>query len=250
MNGFLDRHRGAVLVAAVLVPVAAAALLAVFRGSLENTNVALVLVLVVVAAASTGFRAAALLAALASAVSFDFFLTAPFHTLRITDSADVETAVLLVAVGVAVTEVALWGRRQQGAASRQQGYLSGVLETVGSVAGGVPPAELTDRVGAQIRELLSLDSCVFESDLTAPQFAQLTPDGTILRAGNPVDVVRSGLPTDTEIELLVRSAGAVQGRYLLTSATGVRRPTLEQRQVAVALADQVGAALTVTSGTR
>lgn len=250
MNGILDRYRGTLLVAAAVVPVAAAALMALFRGSLENTNAALILVLLVVAAASTGVRAAALVAALVSAASFDFFLTAPFHTLAITDRADIETAVLLVAVGIAVTEVALWGRRQQGKASRQQGYLSGVLETVGSVAGGARPEELVDKVGAQIRELLAVDGCVFESNLTALQFAQLCPDGTVLRAGHLVDVDRSGLPTDTEIELLVRSAGAVHGRYLLTSATGVRRPTLEQRKVAVALAEQVGAALAVPTGTR
>lgn len=250
MNGILDRHRGALIVAAAVVPTAAAALMSVFQGSLENTIAALVLVLVVVAAASTGIRPAGVVAALASAASFDFFLTSPFHTLAITDRADLETAVLLVGVGVAVTEVALWGRRQQAAASRQQGYLSGVLETVGSVAGGAPPAELIDKVGAQIRDLLSVDACVFESDLTAPQFARLSRDGSVLRAGQAVDVDRSGLPTDTEIELLVQTATAVHGRYLLTSATRVRRPTLEQRRVAVALAEQVGTALAVPTGTR
>ena len=196
----------------------------------------------VVGAASTGIRPAGVIAALSSALSsFDFFLTAPFHRLSISDPGDIETAVMLVLVGVAVTEVALWGRRQQGVASRQQGYLSGVLETVESVAvGGVRAGGLTERVAAQLEELLSLDSCRFQSDLSEPQYAQLTHDGTVLRAGHPVDVARSGLPTDTEIELQVRNGGVVYGRYLLTSATAIRRPTLEQRRVAVALADQVG----------
>ena len=42
--------------------------------------------------------------------------------------------------------------------------------------------------------------------------------------------------------LLVESGGILQGRFLLTP-TPDTRPTLEQRLVAVALVDQVGAAL-------
>ena len=59
------------------------------------------------------------MAALSSAVWFDFFLTEPYNRLTISDQADIETAALLVLVGIAVTEVALWGRRQQ--ARRQSG---------------------------------------------------------------------------------------------------------------------------------
>jgi K+-sensing histidine kinase KdpD len=53
-----------------------------------------VLVLWVVAAASTGVRLAGVLAALSSAVWFDFFLTAPYLTFVIIDRADIETTVL------------------------------------------------------------------------------------------------------------------------------------------------------------
>jgi hypothetical protein len=51
-----------------------------------------------------------------------------------------------------------------------------------------------------------------------------------------------GLPQDTDIELLVESGGRFQGRFLMTPDRGAR-PTLEQRLLAVAFADQVGAAL-------
>jgi K+-sensing histidine kinase KdpD len=95
MNSWIDRHRAVTLAAAALVPLLAAAVLAGFRASFENTNAALVLVLLVVAAASTGIRPAGLVAAVSSARSFDYFLTAPFRTLAITDRADIETAVLL-----------------------------------------------------------------------------------------------------------------------------------------------------------
>ena len=51
------------------------------------------------------------------------------------------------------------------------------------------------------------------------------------------------LPDDTDIELLVENRGVLQGRFLMRANSGAL-PTLEQRLVAIALADQVGAALT------
>jgi hypothetical protein len=67
---------------------------------------------------------------------FDFFLTQPYQHFTITSQADIETAVLLTLVGLAVTEIALWGRRHQARASQQEGYLQGVVHTAGLVAAG------------------------------------------------------------------------------------------------------------------
>lgn len=240
----LLRHQPLVLLIAVVLPVLACLLIAPFRASVENTNAALVLVLLVVAAASTGLRSAGILAALSSTLSFDFFLTAPFHRLSITDRSDVETSVLLILVGTAVTEVALWGRRQQGRASNQEGYLDGILQTVSSAStGGVQAGALADVVADQLQQVLDLDACVFRRSQHPRSLVRLRQDGQVTRNEKPLDIDAHGLPTDTEIELLVQSGGTVHGRYLLTAATSVRRPTLQQRRVAVALADQVGVAL-------
>lgn len=57
------------------------------------------------------------------------------------------------------------------------------------------------------------------------------------------DVPVEGLPSDIDIELLVENARVLQGRYLMR-ANPDARPTLEQRLVAIAFAEQVGAALT------
>lgn len=54
-------------------------------------------------------------------VWFDYFLTAPFGRFTIEDANDVEVALLLVVVGVAVTELGLWGRRQQARRAAAQG---------------------------------------------------------------------------------------------------------------------------------
>jgi len=249
MDTFTARHRSAVLLLSIAVPLVACLALSPFRASVPSTSAALVLVLVVVAAAATGLRSAGMLAAVSGAVSFDFFLTAPYYRLAIDDRTDVETAVLLVLVGAAVTEIALWGRRQQAAASRQQGYLTGVLQTVSSVATkGADPVELTETVAGRLREVLDIDGCRFTTDPEPETDVRLGRDGEVTRAGRRVDVVRYGLPTDTEIELPVEDRSGPSGRYLLTAATRISRPGLEERRVAVALADQIG--LVLAGGTQ
>jgi hypothetical protein len=228
---------------AAATPLAVCALLAVFRSSFANTNAALILVLVVVAFAATGLRSAGITAAVSSALWFDFLLTEPYQQFTITDRDDVETMVLLLIVGIAVTEVALWGRRQQAQASRQEGFLGGIISAASDAAGGTVPRDvLTREVAARITEVLGLDDCHFDTS-SGGRLPRLGRDGNITWQGRILDVGRDGLPVDTRIELPVENGGVSQGRFLLTSSTGVRRPDLQQRLVAVALADQVGAAL-------
>jgi len=62
-----------------------------------------------------------LTAALSSGVWFDFFLTEPCLWFTISDRDDIEVTVLLVLIGAAVTEVALWGHRARGRAGRRAG---------------------------------------------------------------------------------------------------------------------------------
>jgi K+-sensing histidine kinase KdpD len=244
---FLQARRSLVVGVAAVLPLVACAVLSLFRDSVANTNAALGLVLLVVAAASTGIRAAGLVAALSSAAWFDFFLTEPYNHFAIADQADIETAALLTLVGLAVTEIALWGRRQQASASRQQGYLEGVLSTAATVgAGRTSTSSLIDHVRAQIVDVLEIDDCRFDHD-TGPVLATLNHDGTVTYNGQPWAVDRHGLPTDTEIALPVKSGGVVHGRFLLTAATRVVRPSLEQLRVAGGLASQVGAALAVSN---
>ena len=120
------------------------------------------------------------------------FLTDPRRRFTITDPHDIEITVLLVLVGVTVTGIVLWGRRQRPRASRQAGYL----------------------------------------------------DGCVTGQGHRVNVERNGLPTHEVFGLIVRQGGAIHGQFVLTAATRVARPSVEQLRVAVLLADQVGAALT------
>jgi K+-sensing histidine kinase KdpD len=240
---WLVTHRPLVNSVAVLLPLAACAVLGLFRDSIANTNAALGLVLLIVAVASTGIRSAGLLAALSSAVWFDFFLTEPYIQFAITDRSDIETALLLMFIGAAVSEVALWGRRQQARASLEQGYLDGVLRTAVAVGTGQASTQsLINHVSEQIVELLHIDRCRFDSSNGAA-LATIDNTGTVRYNAHPVDVRHRGLPTDTEIALVVQSHGVVRGQFLLTAATSVVRPSQQQLRVAVALANQVGVAL-------
>jgi len=120
-KGWMGKHRTALIAAAALAPLACCAGLAAFREGVTAAAGALVLVLIVVAAAATGNRLAGIVAALSSGAWFDFFLTEPRGRFTISDPNDIEVIVLLVLVGLAVTEIALWGRRQQASASRRAG---------------------------------------------------------------------------------------------------------------------------------
>ena len=232
-----------VMAAAVVVPFAACGIATSFRDDVAITNMALGLVLIVVAVAATGQRVAGVVAALSSALWFDFFLTEPYNRFTIEDRDDVETTVLLALVSLAVTEIALWGRRQQAQSSRREGYLAGVVSAAGVVAsGGSSSLVLIEHVAAQIANVLDIDDCRFDTG-TGSARPRLNRDGSVSRRGHDIRVERDGLPTDDVIELLVENDGIARGCFLLTAATQVSRPNLEQRQVAVALADQVGAAL-------
>jgi hypothetical protein len=71
---------------------------------------------------------------------------------------------------------------------------------------------------------------------------RLLRDGRIVTAGQTWDVEVVGPPSSRDIELLAEAGGLLQGRFLLTLRPETR-PGLEQRLVAIGLADQAGPAL-------
>jgi K+-sensing histidine kinase KdpD len=245
VRSLVKEHRGLAVAAAVAVPLAVCALLSIGRDSVTNAAAVLVLVLVVVAAAGTGDRPTGIAAALSSGLWFDFFLTQPYLRFTIADPEDVEATLLLLVIGIAVTELALWGLRQEAHASRRAGYLEGALRVARVVAAREEtPEAVVDLAARQLVDVLEVSRCRFvparERDA---RWALLEPDGRVTRQGRPLRVERDGLPTDEETALAVVHHGQEKGYFVLTSASEVARPSLEQRRVAVLLADQVGVAL-------
>jgi K+-sensing histidine kinase KdpD len=229
--------------AGLAVPLALTAILVPFRTSFANTDAALALILVVVSVAALGNRLAGILAAVSAAAWFDFFLTKPYERFVINRSADVVTTILLLLIGIAVTEIAVWGRRQHADASRRAGYLDGINDAARTAAAGGSPSALIDQISAALVRLLSLRSCEFQYGVAGlGQPARLQSNGDVTIAGRPVNVQDGGLPAASGVELLVESGGRLQGRFLMQPDPAAR-PSREQLLVAVSLADQAGAAL-------
>lgn len=234
-----DARRTAALGAAVLLPGLAAAALAAARSLVDAANAALVLVVLVVAVAATGYRLAGSLAALSAAAWFDVFLTRPYGTLAIAERADVETAVLLLVVGLGVAELAVRGRRHHDRALRRDGDLAGVREAVALMAedADVPPHVRTELVCARLVGLLGLRSAFWLDGPVDPleREAHLRDDAQVEVDGGLCEVERYGLPLTRPVVIDVAGASGAGGRFVLSAARGAR-PSAAQRLAAVALA--------------
>ncbi len=214
-------HRDRWIIAgAVAAPFAAAAALIPLRDRLDNTNIALLLVITVVAAAASGRRSAAVLAALSAAAGFNVFHTQPYLSLRIESSDDLETAVLLLVVGLIVGELAV-----------------GAL-----VATGEDPDYVLMATASELTHLLGLLDCRYESTTHASKVLPIIDrDGGVMWGPTPWDPTQWGLPSDgAAIE--VWSHGARRGRFVLHAPLSVPF-SRDQLARAAALVDLAGASL-------
>jgi hypothetical protein len=238
----LAEHTNTVIMAAAVVaPVAVAAALTPLRSRLDSADNALILVVVIVAVASTGRRAAAAVAALVSALSFDFFLTRPYNSLRITSHQDLITGLLLLVVGLAVGELAARGRRHRDAAGEGRHQLALLHSVTELAATGQDPEVVVASAAGELQDLLQLRDCRFTWHDPRGTTARVTPGGELTIGGESWSTEDLGLPTRT-VDLPVRSGGWLLGHFLLTPSPGV--PISHERLlVAVTIADQFGSAL-------
>ena len=222
-------------------PIVVALLLIPGRNHLDSADDALVLVVVTVAIASTGTRVRAFVTALVAAASFDFLLTRPYDSFRISRSADITTEILFVVVGLLVAELAARGRRDRVAAALGRHEIGRLHDLSQRIAEGEDPDFVLIAVAGELRELLSLQDCRFVRSQPSGKGAWIDPDGTVRL--NPLrwPAAAVGLPT-RRVELPVRGGGQVVGTFILTP-TPSTPVTHEQCVVAVALADQLGASM-------
>ena len=232
-------------IAAIAAPVIVAALLIPGRGHLNAGNNALVLVVAVVAVAANGSRLAAVVAAVAAAISFDLFLTAPYYSLRIAHRDDVITDALLLVVGLVVGDLAARGRAHRALSFLRGSEVESMHAMTELVAEGEDPEFITTVAATELRDLLQLRDCRFSHALTVPSTAHVTPNGAVLIGTVPWATGKFGLPT-REVDLPVRSHGFILGHFLLAPRPVVP-VTDEELRVAIAIADQVGAAISGTT---
>ncbi len=225
-----------------LGPIAVAALLVPVRDALANTSIALILVVVVVLAGVAGGRAAGALAALMAALSFDFFHTVPYLTLTIDSADDVETTLLLLLVGVIVGQVAWRAQRSREAAEAGRSEIASFHRMADMTAQGRDPADVLAAAQQELTALLGLRDCRFEAPPFGLPRPRLERTGAIAGQTHHRAAGRGFELPEEGAELPVLAHGQQVGRFVLEPTPGVG-VTLEQRVVAVAIADQVGAAL-------
>lgn len=237
-DDWMAAHRGVLRWAAVGLPVLLAAVLALLRDQLTPSTAALVMVLAVVGASATGDTVAGVASAVSAAVAFDFFLTVPYYSLSIYERDDVELAIVLVVVGLAVTELALWGHRQQAVARERSGYIDGVLGLSDVIATG-SDAALPRTIGAAITQVLGVDRVAWMRGEPSPNAPVVGRDGAVHVDGRNLRVDRRGLPTDLVTVIPVSGGDLVIGHFTLVAATRVVRPGRDQPRAAVLLAEQM-----------
>lgn len=229
------------LVIAVAAPVVLALVLLPFRGEAPAAAVALGFAVLVSLLGALGTRVTAVIAAVSAAVCYDVAFTQPYGSLAISHPQDIETAALLLVGGLIVGQLSSRNRRNRGLVVQQSADLAHIQEIADFMAVGAAADEVVDAVAEELRSLLGLRDCWF--DTSRPE----RPGPTIDRNGNVswgrmwwgVDTL--GLP-GKEITIEVEHARRRLGRYVLVAEPGtkVRR---DQLLAAVTLAEQAGAAI-------
>ncbi len=239
-------HRSGSIAAAggPLAALAIAGITSTVRDSIGTTNVALALAAVVVAAAITG-RAAGLLTAFVAALSFNFLHTEPYHSLRIHDAHDVITVLLLAGLGLVISELGAWRRRAHQHAERRLSGLRALETTAAMLVRGATVDEVWTAIRDLLMATLPLADCRFEA--TIPESVAVLPrSGSLLSTGRSAGTMSIGqhgveLPT-CGVAIEVACDGERFGSIVLTP-----RPDsgslVEERRLAIALADQYAVAL-------
>ncbi|MBV8979629.1 MAG: PAS domain-containing sensor histidine kinase, partial [Acidimicrobiia bacterium] len=189
----------------------------------------------------TGGRGSAAISAFVAAIAFDFFQTKPYNSLKISDGNDVLTTVLLLAVGLAIGEIAIRAQRVHAQRDDQRLQLQRMHRIAGMAAGGEGVEDLLLAVTAELIETLELQNAWFERPPFEAGLLRLERSGVIESREHRYANGEFELPREG-VELPVVAAGRTVGRFVLIPTPGVG-VSKERRMSAVALADQVGAAL-------
>ena len=188
-----------------------------------------------------GGRGAGALAAVVSAMSYDFFLTRPYLSLTIDSADDVETTIFLLVVGLLVGEIVVRLRRTQRLAARGASEIARLHRVAELAAGGSTVEELEQAVVTELVGLLDLRDCFFEVPPVGRPLPRLERNGAVSGVTSR-RLVGEEFALPAEIELPVLGRGRQLGRFVLV-ASPTAGASLEERTVAVALSDQLGAVL-------
>jgi K+-sensing histidine kinase KdpD len=217
---------------------AAGAALVTIRGEVDNAVVVLVLAAVVSACGALGGWRAGVAGAVFAALSFNFFHTEPYLSLRIHDADDVLTTATLMVVGAIAGVTSSVAHRRQARAVEYRSEMAAIERVADLVATGHEPGDVETAVRAELLEVLRLSDCSF-----GPDPASAAVLGRRGELGDVALVYREGgfeLPPQG-VAIPVLHAGEPVG-YLRCAPTPGAPVSIARRRAAVTIADLLGAA--------
>lgn len=220
---------------ALLLPVAVGAALIPLRETITNTNAALIFVVVVVLVALVGGPGPGAAGALVAAGTFDLFLTRPYYRPVIHAADDVETAILLLTVGLLVGQLVareIQARTRAAGRGRELRHLRTALEAASAIESIEQLVHGTER---ELTGLLRLRSCRWAPGYHGQAGALLTRSGKLWGSGPRLPRDLGKLP-EQGVELPVEVDGQELGRFILKPQAN-QIVSLEERVTAVAIAD-------------
>lgn len=222
-----------------LATLGAGAALVLVRGSVDNAVTVLVLAAVVSLCGALGGWRAGIWAAVAAGLSYNFFHTVPYLSLRIHDADDVLTTLALVAVGLVAGVTSASAHRRQDLAVEAGSELSAIERVAELVAIGRDAADVETSVRAELLDVLRLSGCTFE--VAAGNRPRLGRRGEIDEAVHTYHDGGFELPS-AGIAIPVLNRGDLVGFLVCEPTPGVP-VSIARRRAAVALADLLGAAI-------
>jgi hypothetical protein len=240
----IRRDRAAAAAALFLPPGVCAALIPA-RATLPNTDAALGLIVLAGALAVLGNRFTGWLATAGAAVWFDFFLTLPYEHFEITYRTDMQTTTLLLIVGGAITELAGVARLRGQTVAVDEALLAVTESTAELVARGESADAVVQQVSVQLRAVLGLRGCTYESSRIGSRGPRLAPDGSLRWGKATWNIAEYGFP-NSRVELPARHRGRAYGRFVLDPMP-TTAPGIHARRTAVVLAGLAGTAVAASA---
>jgi hypothetical protein len=148
-------------------------------------------------------------------------------------------------VGLIVGEVVVWAHRGHHRSRRGRDEIARLHRVAEQVAAGDRPEDVLRSVAAEVSELLSLRSCRFERPPFGDPLPQRGRNGSIETRYRRFERGEFTLP-DGGVEIPVLGRGRQLGRLVLVPEPGVG-VSIEERIVAIAISDQLGAVLAAES---
>jgi hypothetical protein len=209
----------------------------------NSLAVALVTIVVVACVAAASGRLVGLLAGLAGATVFDLFAVQPYRSLAVSERDDLLAIVAMSLVGLLVGHLSDQARIERELRSGRDRELLELRSLLELASAGESPGRLVTVAEVAVRMTTGLP-CQYEPVPFLDNLPELRHASLQVPSGD-----RGPLATGDLLQVPVRADGVLLGRFVLELGRPVPVGALSQgwRAQVVAVADQLGRALAVTS---